>query len=83
VFADCLADDRLEDDALRPGLAAFVAFAGVLREVFRTVARRAGAVFFFAAALRVVAALPRAVLFFVVFFAKLTSGTPPCTASAR
>jgi hypothetical protein len=79
---DRLAEDREAEDRERADPVAFVAFVDVVRDVFFTAGRRAGDVFFFAAVFRVLV-VPRAVLFFVAFFAKPTSSTPSCTAGAR
>ena len=79
---DCVAEDRVAADRERADPVAFVTFVDVLRDVFFTAGRRAGDVLFFAAVFRVLV-VPRAVLFFVVFFAKPTSSTPSCTAGAR
>ena len=82
LAADGLAEDRVAADRERADPVAFVTFVDVLRDVFCAAGRRPGDVFFFAAVFRVLV-VPRAVLFFVVFFAKPTSSTPSCTAGAR
>ena len=79
---DRAAEDRVAEDRERADPVAFVTFVDVLRDVFCAAGRRPGDVFFFAAVFRVLV-VPRAVLFFVVFFAKPTSSTPSCTAGAR